>query len=985
MIGKTNSFIKQTTGLYLLPVVLTLIFLIPALHLSGDTEQVKSPLSPYKKLISKAEETGYTKVIIKLAVGNIEELTANSTRYKNVIPGEVFPQAGIHADLELRESIDTVTDSLLHRLNGLSYRLNHTYHTVPYLALDASPAVLGLLPTLPEVLDIQEDKRQRLPPVTNTSAKSVSTGQSQGTGSGIDGPMLDNTVSIIGADTAWADGYTGSGWYVAILDTGIRKSHQFFDGKSIVEACFSSNNDCPNGNSSMTGTGAAAHYESSYDGYDHGTHVSGIAAGQYGSLAGVAKDSSILAVQVFSRFGSEDCGGYPCVMAYNSDQLSGLEHVYSLRSSYSIAAANMSIGGGSYSAYCDTDARKAAIDNLRAAGIATVIATGNDGYCDYISAPACISSAVAVGASLDSDSEASFNNWHATLQDLFAPGVSIYSSTGASNSSYESWNGTSMATPHVTGAWALLKHYAPNISVTDALDALVTSGTQITTGCGSDDSLPRINVDEAIAGHSPSTPPTIALNRTSFYFSAVSGGATTSSQYLRINNTGGGTLNWTATPDSAWLTCTSSGSGSGVSALSVNATGQAAGTYTGNISVAATGATNTPQTVSVTLTVINASAEAAPFGSFSTPIEGSAVSSSIPVTGWALDDIGIDSVKIYRQNGTTLNYIGDALFIEGARPDVEAAYPGYPANYKAGWGYMLLTHFLPDGGNGSYTLTAIATDLSNKQTSLGSINFTCDNDGAVKPFGAIDTPTAGGDAGGAEFRNVGWILTPTPNTVPVDGHTIDLYIDGVRLAGHPAYGLGRPDIAALFPGYNNSDGALAYFTIDTTGYDNGVHTIFWTAMDDGGNSDGIGSRYFTVQNSGSDIANSTAFTPPGLTTLSAPPALSPVYFSKGYSKVKPNAIHPDKKGVVSINIKELERIEIHLTNASQAPCSHQFSGFQTSATQSSPLPIGSTLDCQKGIFYWQPGPGFTGTYHLNFFDNKEKVTRKISITISPGK
>jgi hypothetical protein len=59
-----------------------------------------------------------------------------------------------------------------------------------------------------------------------------------------------------------------------------------------------------------------------------------------------------------------------------------------------------------------------------------------------------------------------------------------------------------------------------------------------------------------------------------------------------------------------------------------------------------------------------------PFGSFDTPIHGSTVASSIPVTGWALDDTGINSVKIYRAQGNNLVYIGDATMVEGARPDV---------------------------------------------------------------------------------------------------------------------------------------------------------------------------------------------------------------------------------------------------------------------------------------------------------------------------
>jgi hypothetical protein len=89
-------------------------------------------------------------------------------------------------------------------------------------------------------------------------------------------------------------------------------------------------------------------------------------------------------------------------MSYNSDTLAGLDYIFSIRGSYKIAAVNMSLGGGGYSSFCDSDSRKASIDNLRNAGIATAIATGNNGYCGYISSPGCISSAISVGSSTNS-------------------------------------------------------------------------------------------------------------------------------------------------------------------------------------------------------------------------------------------------------------------------------------------------------------------------------------------------------------------------------------------------------------------------------------------------------------------------------------------------------------------------------------------------------------------------------------------------------
>jgi hypothetical protein len=234
-----------------------------------------------------------------------------------------------------------------------------------------------------------------------------------------------------------------------------------------------------------------------------------------------------------------------------------------------------------------------------------------------------------------------------------------------------------------------------------------------------------------------------------------------------------------------------------------------------------------------------------PFGDFSTPIDGSTVMSSIAVTGWALDDSGIEHVKVYCGEVDNLVYVGDAVLVEGARPDVAAAYPDYPDNTKAGWGYMLLTNFLPNGGNGTFKLWAIATAKDGEETTLGSKTIYADNANAVKPFGAIDTPTQGGIASGKNFINWGWVLTPQPNQIPTNGSTINVYVNGVKI-GNPTYNIYREDIATLLPGYTNSNGAVGYFYLDTTKYADGVHTIQWTATDNAGNTDGIGSRYFSI-------------------------------------------------------------------------------------------------------------------------------------------
>lgn len=479
------------------PLITIIITSLLVISIKTGTISAQEKIIDRKKLVSVTMSKGFVKVIIQLEVPKIRELTGVSTKYKNIEPGLIFPRDGIKADIALEAAISEVAYAVSTRLRSADalYKINHTYTLVPIVALEVSEKALSILEMDPSIIRIVEDRLVPLVDVRSYKKGPVD----------VVPPSLYDSVSIIGVDNAWAAGTTGLDWYVAVLDTGIRSSHEFFSGKTIIEACFSAGEDCPNGLTEMYGPGAATHYENSYNGWDHGTHVAGIATGNNGStLYGVAKDADIIAIQVFSRFTADECDGEnPCVMSYTSDQIKGLEYVYSLRGTYSIASSNMSLGGDHYSDQitCDEEnaSIKSAIDNLRSVGIATVIASGNDGYCDGINAPGCISSAVAVGATTKSDQETWFNNWHESMLDLFTPGQTIYSSTGDSNTSYEYWSGTSMATPHVAGAWAILKQKSPSETVSAILNSLSTTGVSVTTLCtGQPGSKPRIQVDAAL-------------------------------------------------------------------------------------------------------------------------------------------------------------------------------------------------------------------------------------------------------------------------------------------------------------------------------------------------------------------------------------------------------------------------------------------------------------------------------------------------------
>ena len=146
------------------------------------------------------------------------------------------------------------------------------------------------------------------------------------------------------------------------------------------------------------------------------------------------------------------------------------------------------------------------------------------------------------------------------------------------------------------------------------------------------------------------------------------------------------------------------GSGPATLTISVRFVAGLTGSQSGAINVAFTGASNASDTVNATLTVVSGTAAAsAPFGVFD--------------TGWTRDNVGVDRVELWRdlQPGETTPpfggaagdprngkvFIANAVFVVGARPDVEGLYPTTPFNYRAGWGYLMLTWGLFKQGNGT--------------------------------------------------------------------------------------------------------------------------------------------------------------------------------------------------------------------------------------------------------------------------------------------
>ncbi len=226
---------------------------------------------------------------------------------------------------------------------------------------------------------------------------------------------------------------------IYVFDTGLNSSLSEFSGRVLSGRNFLADQDASNTN----------------DCNGHGTHVSGTALG---SLYGVNKFAQVIPVRVL------DCQG----SGTGTGLLAGIDWVMAQHNS-GPAVANFSLGFGGIVSSVDK-----AINNLINDGVLTVVAAGNSNKdaCNYT--PARVGAALTVGATTSSDSRSSFSNFGGCL-DLFAPGSSITSldHRGAA----VAWNGTSMASPHVAGAAALIWAENTSASLATVVNELVSRTT----------------------------------------------------------------------------------------------------------------------------------------------------------------------------------------------------------------------------------------------------------------------------------------------------------------------------------------------------------------------------------------------------------------------------------------------------------------------------------------------------------------------------
>ena len=415
------------------------------------------------------QRAGKARVIVRMRTGGSGEQAWTTTQ----------------SAMRQRQAVSEATDNLAPKMRAARIEGIRTFRTLPFVAGTVTREQLLSLAESPDVESIS---------VVQIERKSA-----------IERVQISTAATSIDVANAWAAGYDGTGYTVAVIDGGFNTSHPMLAGKVVNAACFSHDfgtiqtNQCPSGKTPEISASAASNCPAGSTRCDHGTHVASIAVGNDGTNFGVARGAKLVPIDVFSKdTDATDCSPdpAPCEVTDSLAVLDALDYINDQSTALNIAAVNISIGGALKTGYCDDDVRKSVIDMLRAKGIAVAISAGNEGATGKVAVPACISSAEGVAASNDGTDIASFSNFASTL-DFVAPGSSITAAAGT-GTGLATRSGTSMAAPFVAGSWAVMRQALPAASFDVLENALKQTGLS-TTRTGSDATLPKIQLMAAIS------------------------------------------------------------------------------------------------------------------------------------------------------------------------------------------------------------------------------------------------------------------------------------------------------------------------------------------------------------------------------------------------------------------------------------------------------------------------------------------------------
>lgn len=309
---------------------------------------------------------------------------------------------------------------------------------------------------------------------------------------------LSTSIPQIGANSVHISGITGQGSKVCIVDTGVDDTHPALN-PLINEIDYV---QLSGGNPTFDAT----------DDHGHGTHVAGIIASRDPIFRGVAPGASLMAAKVLDSTGTGS--SFNVVAAIDWCVTNGADII------------NLSLGGDDFIGTCDLEDDAIAVNNAVDDGVVVVAASGNTGWIDAISQPACASKAIAVGAIDDFDGRTDFSNEGSEL-DVVAPGAPITSLRPMfQGGGFTTFQGTSMSTPHVAGLAALILDADPNLTPTQVRDAIQNNALDLgATGLDTIYGHGRIRASNSVNSVLPQTNSTLSITGTgTISVSTTSGG-----------------------------------------------------------------------------------------------------------------------------------------------------------------------------------------------------------------------------------------------------------------------------------------------------------------------------------------------------------------------------------------------------------------------------------------------------------------------------
>ena len=372
-------------------------------------------------------------------ITSIAETTSQDPTNSTV--GEVTAERRVWVTYQqgMRKSLlEAVKSKQTGNVTAHSMKIHYDMKRSRALVLTASAEAIDELESLPFV-ELVEDDLKRYPQMQMNSVRSLEAGVE----------AIPYGISMVQADQVWDKGYTGTGVKVCVIDSGIDQPHEDFIPSHV--------------------DGASANFQSwTVDGVGHGTHCSGtIAASTNGlGVVGVAPDAEIFHIKVFGNRG---------LFVYSSSLVDA---------SYECLAQGANIVSMSLGGSGSTIAESRGFEDLKDDGVLVIAAAGNSGNSDF-SYPASYPDVLSVAALDSSGTVASFSQFN-SMVDLAAPGVDVLSTLPmdgdcqmCSGSPYGFADGTSMATPHVSGVAALLYNFLPDASVDEIEEALLMSAQDL--------------------------------------------------------------------------------------------------------------------------------------------------------------------------------------------------------------------------------------------------------------------------------------------------------------------------------------------------------------------------------------------------------------------------------------------------------------------------------------------------------------------------